>query len=622
MASRILGIDIGTHAVKVLIATPGLRQATPAMFVERPIPPPEPFPGTESGTDASAEAGTSAEASTGDDEGSLFGRALGVLAELAIEYSFSSSDVVYLAVPSAHLFHHVIEFPFRSLRRQDLEKAVGAELEGILPIDLEDMVYGFEQIPDIAALTGATPGEPSAIAGPAPVRPTRTGSRAGTSSGVMPSAAFEAAADDEGPTQVRTAPQPKALPGPVAAPTEGMRTLACALEITRAASLIERLSAVGLEPRALIAAPAYYARIAQQAGHTSAPIAVIDIGHTYTQICVVIGDKPVYVRSLLRGGKQVTAAIAKAWKMSELEAETAKHSDGFVASRAEPATSEAWQRIHEVVVTEAMPLAREIKRTLTSCRAKTGITATAAFLVGGGSRLRGLSSYMSEKLRMPVFAPGNEEADRVFGAKLGQSGDVALDVGASAAGAALEGGTGRPRFDLRQGDLAFKADLSVLRKQAPAVAIAVLVVMAFATLNGFASLYRLRAEEEHLTRRLALETTALFGEQLDAEATMARIQGKGGGSKSPLPKMTAYDILLEMNGSLPDKDKVTLDVQNVDIKPGKIIFRATSKSSTEIDAVEEALQKVECFREITRGATSVSSNNAREFSFTINTNCS
>jgi len=53
-------------------------------------------------------------------------------------------DTAYLAVGGAQVFVHVLEFAFKSLRRADLDKAVGAELEGVVPGDLEELVYASE----------------------------------------------------------------------------------------------------------------------------------------------------------------------------------------------------------------------------------------------------------------------------------------------------------------------------------------------------------------------------------------------------------------------------------------------------------------------------------------------
>jgi general secretion pathway protein L len=592
MATRILGIDLGTYSVKVLVAAPGFRHLTPLELIERPLPPP---------------------ATDGEHPWERAARALG---DIAREHQFGS-ETAYVSTGGDQLFIHVLDLAFRNLRRPDLEKAVGAELEGVLPVDLEDIVFGFESLPELEPLPGALP-RAAALPG----------------AGASPPAA-EPAADDDEPTAVSGgAPEGAASgprPGRVAPPTEGMRVMACAMEISRARRLIELLGEHIVEPRAVVAAPAAYAAMAERIDSAAArgepaftaqagPVAIIDMGHTRTQVCVVIGGKPVFARSIPRGGREVTEAIARAWNLPRDQAEQAKHQSGFVASADQPARSDQQQHMHTVVAREVTALARELRRTLQSCRAKAGITPTRAVLVGGAGRLAGVASFLSEFLDIPVSRPGPEHARRLLGDRVAAAGAPA-DTACVAAGLVLACSGGRPHLDLRQGELTYKADLSFLREKAPALMVALVILLAFVTFNGYAELYKLRQAEAALESRLALETTAAFGETLSASAAMDRMGGKTDAKKSPLPRMTAYDILLELNAKLPDRSKVTLDVEKLDIRPGKISLEATAKTSPEIDAVEEALSKVECFKEVSRGSTSVGQDDVRKFSITITTNC-
>ncbi|GAB4509215.1 MAG: hypothetical protein Tsb0020_25640 [Haliangiales bacterium] len=573
MATRILGIDLGTYSVKVLVAQPGFRQSTPIGFFERRLPPPSEADGDTGGTGHVA-------------------RAITAISELAREHGLGGGDTVFAGVDSGELFIHVLDFGFKSLRRPDLEKAVGAELEGILPIDLEDMVYGFEGLPESSAADTMRVGDVS----------------------------------DEEPTAVRGTVG-TSRPGRVAAPTEGMRVLACAMETARARYLIDALDERGLEPRGLIAVPAAYARIAEAveacdaaSAHPPGGHAIVDIGHERTSVCVVQAGRAVFARSMARGGRHVSAAIASAWQMPFADAESAKHTLGFVASVAQPAQNQDQQRMHRAIEAEVGALGWDLKRSLQSCVAKTGVSVTRVTLIGGGSRLVGLAGALSERLRLPVQRLTEPHARALIGDPL-VAGQVPIDIASTAAGLMLESGSGRLHFDLRQGELAYRADLSFLRERVGAIATALVVVIAFATFNGFAALYQLRAAEAALKTRLALETTALFGEQLDSAQTMARIGGSDGAKESPLPDMSAYDIMLEISDKLPGRDQVTLDIQNLDIRATKVTFQATTKSSPEIDTIEEALGGIECFKDISRGSTSTGVGDVRQFSFSITTNC-
>jgi len=392
----------------------------------------------------------------------------------------------------------------------------------------------------------------------------------------------------------------------------------------------------------VFAAPACYPRLIERLAHAaaasgspapdqSAPVAVVDIGHERTDVCVVVGGRVIYARTIARGGRQLTDSIARIWRLSWAQAETAKHQDGFVASAAEPAQSEAWSRIHEALVPELGPLVRDLRQTLLACRAKTGATAESVLLVGGGSRLRGLASYLTEQMQLPVrlLAPADDQA--ILGPRL-QGLGARADVGFLAAGIAFEGAGGRGAFDLRQGDLSFKADLSFLRAKAMPLAAAAIVVVAFAAISAYANLYKLRKSEAALSRRLALESAEVFGSQLSADQVLQRVSPQG--DDNPMPKMTAYDLLLALSASMPAKDQVQIDVQEVDIKPTRISINAVSARTEARNALqgikllEDSLKKYEspgklkCFADFTPPESQPGSEGGtRSFKLTIKTPC-
>jgi general secretion pathway protein L len=551
MSNRIIAVDLGAWSVKVAIAQPGLRHAMLTAFVERAVPPAEP-----GSADEAWEA-----------------RAARVLADIAREYRLEH-DNVYLGLPGDHVFSHVLEFGFKNLRRAELEKAVGAELEGVVPIDLEDMVFAFEPLPP-----------------------------------------------DEAPM---TGPEAEAAPGRVAAPTTGMRVLTYAMARAKAQTWLELATRAGAQPRGLIPEAGPAARLVERApsladARARGPVAVVDVGHVRTDVVVVRGGKPVYARTVGRGGKHVTDMIARHWRLAWTEAERAKHSDGFIASSTLPAQSEAWARVSEVVRAELVPFARDLRQSLAACRAKTGVTPASILLVGGGSRLRGLDHFLAEQLGLPVVMLGATDVESMVGAKV--AGQVSADSGALAIGMVADAGTGRPMLDLRTGPLAAKVDLSFVRARAGWIASAVILIAFFATLSGFASHYRLRKAQKILTERLAVESAETLGTPQTADQVLNGATAGATAAVSPLPKMTAWDILLDITNRLPGREKVTLDVESIDIDSSKVTIKGTAKTPDEVDLIEAALKAQTCFTEVNRGALEQLADGKRKFDFTIKAAC-
>jgi hypothetical protein len=490
--SRIFAIDLGTWSVKVAVAHAGLRHAAITEVIERVVPP-------------------------GEEPHER--RALKVLTGIVRDHHLEK-DTGYVVVGGAQVFVHVLEFGFKTVRRQDLEKIIGGELEGVVPVDLEELVYACDPLP---ASAGA----------------------------VVPSGP-----DSDGPARGRVAP-----------PTTGMRVLTYSMPVERARQLLELTHDAGSEARGLVPV-AVLSRLAERAPSvaSTAAVAVIDVGHEHTHVVVTHGGKAVFSRTIGRGGRHVTEAIARNWRLDVGQAEHAKHSDGFIASAANPATSDAWTRVHGVLIGEVGPWARELRQSLASCRARTGVAASRVLLVGGGSRLRGLAPFVAEQLGVPATTLAVEDPGVLVGPKVGDSAGV--DSAALAIAAAHDVGGGRPTFDLRQGPLAFKVDMSFIKTKLTQVAVALLVVLVFAGAAAYAGLRKLRAADKVLTERVAAESFEHFGKAKTVPELLALKTGNGsggGGGDSPMPKMSAYDLLLLINSKIPARETLTLDVTDLDI---------------------------------------------------------
>ncbi|MBI4509992.1 MAG: pilus assembly protein PilM [Deltaproteobacteria bacterium] len=559
MAHKILGVELGAYSIKVVVVTAGIRSSAVTDFFEVPVP-----PGEEPADERAARA----------------------LAQLIKEQGLEH-DIPHAALPGDTISLRVLDFGFTGLRRADLGKAVGAELEGQLPHDLDELVYDFDTLPQVQQAAALPEADPVFVAAQGGVQ-------------------------GNGRT-----PDP-----PMVAP-DGTRILAAASTKERVARLLATFGQDGLEPRSVLAAPTVYARVAEKIAATGGPeargdaVLFVDIGHARTNLCVVKNGRTLFARTLSQGGRQLTSAIAREWNLPFEEAERAKHADGFVASTREAAPSEAWARISDVVRRELAPLARDIRQTLSACQAKIGVLPVRAVACGGGSRLRGLPGYLADELKLPVGVVTADDAPRLIGqaATRGLLPDSAL----LAHGVALEGASGRPAYDLRKGELAFKVDFSFLRAKAGTLAACALVVLAFIAGNSYAALYKLRKEEALLDERLKTATTQLFDRPISAIEVKEKLAPKK--EQSPLPKMTAFDQLVEISKHLPPKDKIKLDVSELDIRPQKITVKATTDSAAAIDELEKKLKEIDCFTDMTRGRVQAGAAEEKQFTLTIATKC-
>ncbi|HEX4457945.1 MAG TPA: pilus assembly protein PilM [Polyangia bacterium] len=390
----------------------------------------------------------------------------------------------------------------------------------------------------------------------------------------------------------------------VAAPREAVR------------AQLEALAAVGAEPRMIGAAALSYAALrghafAADADTDAQTQALVDFGHRLTHVCIVRGATVLFARSIPRGGEDVTLALADAFRMSEPDAEKAKHEQAFVGAPGVAFASPAHQRVDGLVRTALRPLMRELKQTIAAYRAAGESGPERVLVTGGAARLDGFVEHVELELGIaaaplalltddPFLAPAVAAAAR--------SGEphTAAALPAQALGLALAAAAPVPQVNLRKSDLAYRTDYSYLRGKAGYLVASVLAILAFAAINAAASLRGLRKESETLEARLRKQTIELFGhEMVDGKAVSEELHSGGvKGGAPPVPSTTAYDLLDDISHHVPAPDKTKLDITELDIKPKKTYIKGTAETAAQVDDLVAELKKIECFGSIETGKIS------------------
>jgi type IV pilus assembly protein PilM len=127
--------------------------------------------------------------------------------------------------------------------------------------------------------------------------------------------------------------------------------------------------------------------------------AIVDIGSEVTSICVHAWGVPRFVRILPSGGRDVTAAVARAMGVDENEAERLKRGpDSWTAAEQEQASGAV-----QVATSRATTFADEIRSSLDFYLTQMpGARVSRILLTGGGSKLPGLIDLLSERLPAEV----------------------------------------------------------------------------------------------------------------------------------------------------------------------------------------------------------------------------
>ena len=115
----------------------------------------------------------------------------------------------------------------------------------------------------------------------------------------------------------------------------------------------------------------------------------------------------------------------------------------------------------------------------------------------------------------------------------------------------------------------------------------------------------------------------MYGATKSANDVLNSTGAAAGAAASPIPKMSAYDVLLEINAHVPPKDKITRDIDKlgIDIDGETVDVSGSAKTAAEIDTLVAELKKITCFKDIQRGATETGEGDVKKFKLTITTDC-
>jgi type IV pilus assembly protein PilM len=321
----------------------------------------------------------------------------------------------------------------------------------------------------------------------------------------------------------------------------------------RVQGIVDGLEAAGFDAREIGVAGFAYAVDFQ--GKETEPTAVIDFGHMRTNV-FISGDAVETVRTILRGGRDLTQKLAEAGKVSFEDAEMNKRREGLTGGRVSQ------------ILTEALkPLVRELRNTLAGHVAGGGKRVKRVLLCGGGSLLAGLDAFLSNELGLPIEALGVDL--RACPQIQGVTPETLVLSHCLARRETIEKSK---RMNLRRGALSFKGDSSLVRRrivQAAALALAVIGAWIFSSYAEYGLLEDAAAAQDAELRK---QTLAYFGKELVARDEIDALIRGTTSTAAPVPTRDAFDIVVELSKRIPTT--VVHDIDLLDIKPKRITIRA------------------------------------------------
>jgi general secretion pathway protein L len=484
MAQQVMGLDLGSHAVKAVVIRFGLRGQELVQYGAEPVVL------DDQGRGSLAEVLSAA--------GRLWQR-LG-----------QGVEVIHCALPGEEVTVKTIDLPVGAARR--IEQVLRYELDELLPYDIDEAV--FDQV--------------------------------------------ELGRDGE-----------------------RLSLLTATVLRKRIEALISGLAERGIDPREIGAAPLAYRHStgAGAAAEAAELVAVIDLGHQRTNV-MIREERVVTARTILRGGRDLTARLAEVGKIGFVEAEAYKRQGGISG------------KVGEVLRGALEPLVREVRQTVAGHLAAGGGRIKRVTICGGGSQLTGLDLLLANELGVPVERGGADLGSGTRNRDHEQTPEVFLL--AQHLGGREQVPRGR-RINLRRGDLSFKGDFQHLRRRLVWAAVCALAVLLAWIFHNYAEYSALENRSAELQDRLLQRTREYLGREVVDQQEIEALLGQTTEQKRPYPESDAFDVLVELSRRIPPT--VVHDVELLEIRPKRITIKATVDVNLASDAGPEALTPTDLIKQ-------------------------
>ncbi len=378
------------------------------------------------------------------------------------------------------------------------------------------------------------------------------------------------------------------------APEGGFRVLVCLTPKDTMRRYLGFLAQAGVDPKIVDFAPhALFGAARLAMPEEMAPCAVVDLGHTHSDIVIMSQGNLVQLRGIPFGGAALDQALAKTLRIDL---------DRAAQLKTERASLTANDAVGQALRQGIEPLLVRLRQTLQGVRAE-GVEVTRLYLTGRGSLQSGLAETLAEELGVEVLPL------RPLPAELPVSVDTNDPVTQARFAyplAMLQRGQGVLRgldLNLRSGEFFYHRHRRAIQASVRGFVVAGALILALLIYNIVAShlqkkdyLAALSAQEEQIYLKAFpgdKPTQPLQQFQAKVGQTLAKYKVVGFFGEGDL---RAVDIIKALSEAVPPD--IVVDFKKLDIAADSVKIEGECASFPEVDKLEEALKKIPGFKNV------------------------
>lgn len=315
-------------------------------------------------------------------------------------------------------------------------------------------------------------------------------------------------------------------------------------------------------------------------------IALMDCGHSKTNICIVHGGRPLYARTIGIAGLQITRSLEKDFNLSFLEAETMKQTDGQLLVRTGTGIAPEIEKISQSIRKVVDELAAELRQTILNCENLFGVSLEEVHLFGGSSRLKNLAPYLSKTMDLPF-----KRQNYFSQFNIQEFSEEQAYVLQPALGLALRGFKNKPHqlINFRRGDFRYQQSFESAQNIFNRIAFLLLVVLAVLFFNFTARRILLTSHVHSVEKEIETEVKKIVptyrfqGARHALSVLENEIHGSSpfGGSTSTSQGKSPLIVLKDLSDAIPREIKVKLSDINIDFTTARIIGHTSSRELAE-----------------------------------------
>lgn len=339
------------------------------------------------------------------------------------------------------------------------------------------------------------------------------------------------------------------------------------------------------------------------------PFAILDIGHSKTNLAICEGKKLSLVRSISFGGRNITERIAKKMGLPIEEAERLKVEVGGLPADEPSAMDEISAQVCSAVQEALEELLVQIRQVLFAFRDQSGSPVGGFFLCGGTARLPRIDRYLSGRLKQNVtfldattfhfYKVENLKSHHLL---LPQALALALRGVAAAR---------MPRINFRRGEFAFTGDVEKIggtfRHAAIAAGLIFVLGSAYFGIKYTVLSKRLQGLNSQIAERVSKVLPSPPKQLTSPDQALRLLKAEEAKVTDRIKKLSAIervfvlDILKDLSERIPGRGEIKLDIDDFNFKGDRVRFSGSVDTFDAPDKIQKSLEDSALLEKVTKG---------------------